>query len=267
MVSSSSPWIASVFGGTVGIAHLPAAAPISTRCFGGRCAALNRAQDCAATKLPKEKPASANACAGSSAPADQSRAVSMMCRKSSVSPLPSSCAPALAPTPRKFGRTAAQPAATNERANVAATLLSRVPPKRGCGWPTKATPTARFEGQSTTTSICPAGPATMRRSLRTVIAARFRALRRPWRTRSDLQAVDRLAMDDVAIDDLVDIVFVDVRVPDCFRVDDHAWSLVATIETPRLVDADLAWTGEAELLDALLGVRLHFGGVVVRAAG
>src|SRR5262252_2271907 len=103
----------------------------------------------------------------------------------------------------------------------------------------------------------------MRRSLRTIIASRPRAVRRPCRAPSDLQAVDRLAVDDVAIDDLVDIVLVDVRVPNCFRVHDHARSLVTTIKTSRLVDPDLAWTGEAELFDTLLGVRLHLRGIVV----
>jgi hypothetical protein len=59
---------------------------------------------------------------------------------SSASPRPSSCSPALAPTPRKLNRTAVQPCCTKARASVCTTLLSMVPPNSGCGCAMTAVP-------------------------------------------------------------------------------------------------------------------------------
>jgi hypothetical protein len=61
IVSSVSPCITSVSRRTSGIGHLPAALPTSTRCLTGWCRAASVRATLAATKLPKENPASATA--------------------------------------------------------------------------------------------------------------------------------------------------------------------------------------------------------------
>ena len=65
----------------------------------------------------------------------------------------------------------------------------------------------------------------------------------------------------------VDVVAVDVRVPDAFGVDDDAGPLVAAVEAARLVDPDAALAVQVHLLDPRLGVLLHLGRVVAAAAG
>src|SRR3546814_13650405 len=59
------------------------------------------------------------------------------------------------------------------------------------------------------------------------------------------------------LDDLVDIFFIDVRVPDAFRIHDDAWPFLAAIKAARLIDPHLARSGKSERLDALLGVIAH----------
>ena len=69
------------------------------------------------------------------------------------------------------------------------------------------------------------------------------------------------------VDDLVDVVEVDVGVPDRFRINDDSWTLVAAIQAAGFVNAHLAGAAQAERLDAFLGVLLHIGGVMTPAAG
>ena len=59
------------------------------------------------------------------------------------------------------------------------------------------------------------------------------------------------------VDDLVDVVEVDVGVPDRFRINDDAPALVAAIQAAGLVDAHFAGAAQAERLDAFLRVLLH----------
>src|SRR5262249_35408398 len=54
------------------------------------------------------------------------------------------------------------------------------------------------------------------------------------------QSLDRLAADEVPLDDLVDVGDGDVAVPDAFRVDDHRAAERAVVEAAGLVGADLA---------------------------
>src|SRR5439155_2460416 len=79
------------------------------------------------------------------------------------------------------------------------------------------------------------------------------------RRASNLQPFDDPTVHDVRVDDFVDVVAVDVGVPDLFRIDDDDGPLLTTIEAARLVDAHHPLAVEAELLDPLLGIRLHFG--------
>src|SRR6266850_2045797 len=83
---------------------------------------------------------------------------------------------------------------------------------------------------------------------------------------SHLQALDHAAVLEVLLDDLVDVGAIDVGVPDRVRVDHDAGAFLAAVEAARLVDADLAFTGEAELLDAALGVVADLAGALVVAA-
>jgi hypothetical protein len=73
-------------------------------------------------------------------------------------------------------------------------------------------------------------------------------------------------MKNVRIDDLVDIVPIDIRVPDVVGVDDDDRAFVTTIQAAGLVDPDLALAVEIEFLDPPLGVSLHFARTPVIAA-
>ena len=90
-----------------------------------------------------------------------------------------------------------------------------------------------------------------------------RAVAHPW---SNLEPVDDSPMKNVRIDDLVDIVPIDIRVPDVVGVDDDDRAFVTTIQAAGPVDPDLALAVEIEFLDALLRVRLHFARTLVVAA-
>jgi hypothetical protein len=73
-------------------------------------------------------------------------------------------------------------------------------------------------------------------------------------------------MKNVRIDDLVDVVPVDIRIPNVIGIDDDDRAFVATIQATCFVDPDLALAVEIEFLDALLRVRLHFARTLVVAA-
>jgi type IV pilus assembly protein PilM len=64
----------------------------------------------------------------------------------------------------------------------------------------------------------------------------------------------------------VDVMLVDVRVPDTLGIDDDARPLVAPVEAAGLVDADPALAVQPHLLDARLGVLLHLRRGVAAAA-
>src|SRR5438045_9565126 len=59
------------------------------------------------------------------------------------------------------------------------------------------------------------------------------------------------------VDDFVDVVAIEVRIPDCIRVHDDDRPFLAAVETACLVDADFAFAGKAERLDPLLRIFLH----------
>jgi len=53
--------------------------------------------------------------------------------------------------------------------------------------------------------------------------------------------LDRLALDDVGLHDLVDICFGDPAVPNCLGIDHHVGAMLALVETPGLVRAHSAF--------------------------
>src|SRR5881397_3113618 len=111
--------------------------------------------------------------------------------------------PSEPPTPRKLKRTARQPSCRQARASVCTTLLSIVPPCCGCGWQITAVPTLAELGASMAHSSGPAGPASI---CRTVCAFTPSAPD----ARRQQQSLDHLAVLQVRIDDLVDVVRVDI---------------------------------------------------------
>ncbi|SIT37078.1 hypothetical protein BN2475_100111 [Paraburkholderia ribeironis] len=90
---------------------------------------------------------------------------------------------------------------------------------------------------------------------------------RSWRRLLiDFQTLDDLAVGEMGVDDLVDVGFVDVRVPDAFRIHDERRAELAAIEATGLVDAHLAGAGEAKCLHAFFRVLLHLLRIAVCAA-
>jgi hypothetical protein len=54
----------------------------------------------------------------------------------------------------------------------------------------------------------------------------------------------------MAVDDLVDVVLIDIGVPDAFGIDDDARTFLASIKTSRLVDSNLAFAVQIERFNA-----------------
>jgi hypothetical protein len=55
------------------------------------------------------------------------------------------------------------------------------------------------------------------------------------------ETLDRFAADDVRLDNLIDIGFSDMPVPDSFGIDHQVWAVLALIEASRLVRANFAF--------------------------
>ncbi len=84
--------------------------------------------------------------------------------------------------------------------------------------------------------------------------------------RLDFQTLDHLTRNDMRIDDLVDIMFVDIGVPDRFGVDHHHRTFLTAIQATGLVYAHFALAVHIERLDATLGVFLSALGAAFSAA-
>ena len=93
-----------------------------------------------------------------------------------------------------------------------------------------------------------------------------RGARLSGRRRRQQQALDDLALLQVRIDDLVDVVLVDIGVPGGVGIDHRDRAAGAAVQAAGLVDADPARPGEALGLDARLAVVEARLGVVVGAA-
>ena len=46
------------------------------------------------------------------------------------------------------------------------------------------------------------------------------------------KTLDRFPANDVCVDNLIDISFGDVAIPDGLRIDDHGWAVLALVEAP-----------------------------------
>src|SRR5207245_7462078 len=141
-----------------------------------------------------------------------------------------------------------------------------VPPCCGCGWQTTAVPRGGSPGASMAHSSAPAGPAIVWRTVCAFMSGGM-AKRLAADVRRELQALHRLALLQVRIDDLVDVVLVDVGVPDGVGVDHRHRTAGAAVQAACLVDAHLARAGQALGLDARLAVVEAGLRIVVGAAG
>jgi len=72
------------------------------------------------------------------------------------------------------------------------------------------------------------------------------------------QALDDLAIFQVRLDDLIDVRFVEIGVPDAFRIDHDHRPFFAALQASGLIDTHFALACQPELLDALFGVFLQF---------
>src|SRR5688572_15618639 len=256
-VSSCSPWITSVrswaSAGSAGSVRRETPVPTRTIFSIGR-ADHSASTARPATEPPNENPASAKGPAGASAATTASM--------SSNSPRPSSCWPSVAPTPRKLKRSAVQPDCTKARATVCTTLFSMVPPYKGCGCAITAVPRegASVIGWSRSMSMAPTGPASWKRRV-------WEFMRSAPQVRGCQQAFDHLPILEVRFDDLVDVVLVDIGVPDRFGVDHDHGPRGAAVEAAGLVDADLARTGQALRLHLCLAPVKRLLGMVLGTTG
>jgi hypothetical protein len=82
---------------------------------------------------------------------------------------------------------------------------------------------------------------------------------------SEAQALYGTAVDQVFLDDLGGIFWLDVAIPDGFRVDDDSGAMLALIETAGLIDANRA--AESGGLGELLQLSVQFALAVCGARG
>ena len=85
-------------------------------------------------------------------------------------------------------------------------------------------------------------------------------------TTSNLQALDNLAANQMRVDDFIDILGIDVGVPDTLGVDHQHGAFFAAVETTGLVDANLALAVQIELLEAFFGMLLRYFSAAIMAA-
>ena len=81
-----------------------------------------------------------------------------------------------------------------------------------------------------------------------------------------LQTFNDTAILNVLRNDFVDVGFIDIGVPDLFRVHDQHRTFRAAVETASKIDAHFALAVQIELLDAILGVSAYSFGIVLIAA-
>ena len=79
--------------------------------------------------------------------------------------------------------------------------------------------------------------------------------------------LDDFTLDQVAVDDLVDVVHIDIRVPDTVGVDDDAGTFLAAVQAARLIDSNFSFAVQIEFFYARFGMLLHFSSVMVRTTG
>jgi hypothetical protein len=71
---------------------------------------------------------------------------------------------------------------------------------------------------------------------------------------SNAQALYDLTVDEVLVNDFVNIVLIDIGIPNAFRVYDDGRPFIATIETASLIHPDVSFPGNLKFLDACLRI-------------
>jgi hypothetical protein len=84
-------------------------------------------------------------------------------------------------------------------------------------------------------------------------------------TALNAKSLDDFAFDKMALDDLVNVVCIDVRVPNAFGINDDTRTFLAAIQAPGLIDSNLSAAVQIQRFNARLGVLLHLLGVMVGA--
>jgi hypothetical protein len=82
-----------------------------------------------------------------------------------------------------------------------------------------------------------------------------------------LQALNHPPVDQVLIDDFVNILLIDIAVPDVVGIDHYDRTFTAAIQTPGSIDTDFAGTGDTQFLAALFRVIAHCLGIEALTAG
>ena len=70
----------------------------------------------------------------------------------------------------------------------------------------------------------------------------------------------------MAVDNLVDVMCVDVGVPNTFWINDDARTFVTPVKAAGFIDADVSFAVQIKCLDPRFRMLLHAGGVVPAAA-
>lgn len=84
---------------------------------------------------------------------------------------------------------------------------------------------------------------------------------------SNFQSLYRAIVKQMLLDDLIDVLAIDIAVPDPFRIDHHYRALIAAIQASSAVDANLSGPIFFQRFDALFGVRLNIGRAALGATG
>ena len=81
------------------------------------------------------------------------------------------------------------------------------------------------------------------------------------------KTLHRFPANDVRVDYLVDVGFGDVAVPDSLRIDDHCWTVLALVETARLVGAHSAFQPKLRQLLLEEFLQSSLGGRITASSG
>lgn len=83
----------------------------------------------------------------------------------------------------------------------------------------------------------------------------------------DLEPLNHPTVLQVLADNFIDILFIDVGIPNLFRIDDCHRALLTAAQATGKVNPDPTLAGQAQLLRALLGIVTHRPGTEVCATG
>ena len=83
--------------------------------------------------------------------------------------------------------------------------------------------------------------------------------------RLNTQTLDYASVDEMFIDDFIEIILVDIGVPDPFRIHDDSRPQFTTTETPGDIDTHATFAVDAEFLGAFFDIVAHRARIKIRA--